>query len=234
MSKKNKKVQETTIEDFYDLKVDKVDELVAALKGDISDEEVDFGMNTNMGVNDPSNVTRRGKEKNFDPYHIDMLARVPAFIKAVFVKFWFAGAVCFFMMWGIGLQDEDAVLFVGVVMGLVVDILVNPVFRYMESDRKEYNAYMMFPFPFKALWTFFANIFYYTVVIVIVNLCYLGTNELFNLIYATDDKYYLGVEPLLFGVFSVIVDMIFIGIKDGVIALVRYIRNRKKEKVLNV
>ena len=34
MAKKNKKFKETTIENYYDLKIDKVDELVAALKGD--------------------------------------------------------------------------------------------------------------------------------------------------------------------------------------------------------
>ena len=32
MSKKKKPIKETTIENYYDLKVDKVDELVAALK----------------------------------------------------------------------------------------------------------------------------------------------------------------------------------------------------------
>ena len=37
---KKKKVQETTIENYYDLKTDKIDELVAALQGDdFSDEE---------------------------------------------------------------------------------------------------------------------------------------------------------------------------------------------------
>ena len=34
MAKKNKKVRETSIENYYDLKLDKVDELVAALKGE--------------------------------------------------------------------------------------------------------------------------------------------------------------------------------------------------------
>ena len=34
MAKKKKKIQETTIENYYDLKIDKVDELVAALKAE--------------------------------------------------------------------------------------------------------------------------------------------------------------------------------------------------------
>lgn len=235
MAKKDKnKVQESTIENYYDLKVDKVDELVAALKGDDTGDgsEVNYGMNTNMGVNDAGNLTRSGKEKQFDPYKTDFLSRIPAWIKALFVKFWFAGAVCLFIMWGIGVQDEDAVLLMGIVMGLIVDILVNPLFRYMETDRREYNAYMMFPFPFRAIWTFFANIFYYILVLIVVNLSYFGINQLINLINSTQEVYYIGVEPLLFGVFAVIIDMAFIGIKDLIVFLVK--KSKKKELVADV
>lgn len=230
MAKKKKQTTETTIEDYYDLKVDKVDELVAALKSDedLFDEEIDYGMNTNMGVNDPKNVKSSGKQKQFDPYKTDFLAKVPAWIKAFFVKFWFAGMVCFFFMFGIGLQDIDAVLLIGVVLGIVVDILVNPLFRFMETDRREYNAYMMFPFPFKAIWTFFANIFYYLIIALLINYCYFGVNEIMNAIKGTEELYYLGVEPLSFGLFAVVTDMIFIGIKDGVVALVRHTKKEKR------
>ena len=41
---KKKKIKETTIEDFYDLKIDKVDELVAALKGEDTSEFGDVSM----------------------------------------------------------------------------------------------------------------------------------------------------------------------------------------------
>lgn len=237
MAKKKKKLTETTIEDYYDLKVDKVDELVAALTDDgtlDSDEEIDYGMNTNMGVYDPQNVKSSGKQKQFDPYKTDFLAKVPAWLKAIFVKFWFAGMVCFFFMFGIGLQDLDAVVLIGIVLGVVVDVLVNPLFRFMETDRHEYNAYMMFPFPFKAIWTFFANVFYYLIISICINYCYFGVNELLNVIKGTADTYYLGVEPLSFGLFAVTVDMIFIGLKDGIVCLVRHIKKGKKENALNV
>lgn len=230
-----KKTQETTIEDYYDLKVDKIDELVAALKddGEFSDETIDYGMNANMGVDDPKNYKRNGKEKQFDPYKTDFLAKVPVWVKALFVKFWFAGMVCFFFMFGIGIENEDGILLVGVVLGIVVDVFVNPMLRYMETEKHEYDNYMMFPFPFKAIWTFFANIFYYLIVVVGVNACYLGINELINYIRSTPDYIPVAVEPLLFGMLAFIVDMIFIGIKDGVVALVRHLKKSKKEKTLN-
>lgn len=235
MSRKKKKSPETTIENYYDLRMDKIDELVAALKDEDAGgtTEVNYEMNANMGVDDPKNVTRSGKQKKFDPYKTDFLGKIPKWIKALFIKFWFAGAVCYFIMWGIGLRDEDAVLLMGIVTGIIVDILVNPLFRYMETKPKEYNAYMMFPFPFKQFWTFFTNILYYIIVLIFVNLCYLGVNELANLVNSTHSLYYVGVEPLLFGVFTVIVDMAFIGIKDGIVALVRHLRKKKKEGVAN-
>lgn len=229
---KKKKIQETTIEDYYDLKVDKVDELVAALRDDYSDdmfEPLSMNISDCTGVDDVANRTKRGKEKQFDPYKTDFLARVPTWIKALFTKFWFAGAVCYFIMWGIRINDTlDSLVLTGAVLGLVVEILVNPLMRYMETDRKEFNAYMMFPFPFKAYWTFFTNVLYYILVIVCVNYCYYGVNTLCNLAAGTTNYIHVGVEPLLFGVFCVIVDMVFIGIKDLIVYLVK---GRKKEKV---
>lgn len=237
MAKKDKKIKETTIENYYDLKVDKVDELVAALKDDdhVFDSEVNYSIAANTGVDDPNNYTRTGKEKQFNPYKRDFLSRIPVWLKALFIKWWFAGMVSWFVLSGIlNLYGEDGILAVGLIMGAVVDMFVNPIFHYMESDSKEYNNYMMFPFPFKAIWTLFANLIYYLFIIYLVNLCYFGLNGLINYINATPDKYNVVVEPLLFGAFAVIVDMVFIGIKDGVVALIRHLINRKKETVPNV
>ncbi|MDE7084896.1 MAG: hypothetical protein K2O81_06585 [Clostridia bacterium] len=228
MSKKKKfKEKETNIEDYYDLRKDSIDELVSALKNDSSD--IYKPITTNIAEITGEKEKERGskKSKEFDPYKRDKLQFLPTWLKALFIKWWFAGAVCFFIMWGTGLKDEDAILVVGVVWGLVVDLLVNPILRMLESDKKEYNNYMMFPFPLKAFWTFLTNIIYYIVVALLVNFCYLGVNELINLIRGTVNKYYIGVEPLLFGVFCTVADMAFIGIKDLIVYLVK----RKKRKI---
>lgn len=236
MSKKKKKIQETTIENYYDLRVDKVDELVAALKGDDepkNNEEVNYEMNANMGVDDPENVTRSGKQKKFDPYKVDKLSRVPVWIKALFVKWWFAGAVCYFMMLGLSIgNDLDRVVLTGAVLGLIVDLFVNPVFRYMESDVHEYNDYMMFPFPFKKFWTLFANLIYYILLMGLVSITYTGINELINYASGTENLMHVAVEPLLFGIIVVIVDMVFIGIKDGFVHLAKHLK-KKKEGMAN-
>ena len=227
MAKKKKQFKETTIENYYDLKVDKVDELVAALRDETPEDaanDLTMFISDCTGEDDPKNYTRSGKKKKFDPYKTDFLGRIPVWIKAIFIKWWFSGLVCYFVMWGLQsvTSDLDRLVLSGIVLGLVVELFVNPIFRYMERGEKEYDPYTMFPFPFKAFWTFFTNVIYYVLVVVVVNFIYYGLGEL-SIMY--------GVEPLLFGTFCVIVDMVFIGIKDLIVYLVK--RN-KKEKTPNV
>lgn len=232
MAKRNKKIRETTIENFYDLRLDKIDELVAALK-----DEDTGGENISMNIADCTGESKEGmsertRNREFDPYKVDRFSRIPAWIKAIFIKFWFAGMVCYFVMMGLKIgNDLDRLVLVGAVLGVVVDVLVNPLFRYMESDRREYNAYMMFPFPFRAFWTFFTNLIYYIFVLVCVNFCYLGLNELLNLIKGTTEVIHLGVEPLLFGVITVACDMLFIGIKNVIVMLVKKYKKSDKGAV---
>lgn len=212
---KKKKIKETTIEDFYDLKIDKVDELVAALKGDDTSE---YG-EVSMKISDCTGTDGKGTDKNFNPYRTDFLSRIPTFLKAFFIKWWFAGMVCFFVNMGLGTvinAAADLMLLDGIVLGLVADVLVNPLMHFMETDRREYNSYMMFPFPFKAYWTFFTNVLYYVFVAVTVNFVYLFINEF---------MFSLHIEPMSWALIVLIADMIFIGIKDLIVYLVK---NRKK------
>jgi hypothetical protein len=145
-------------------------------------------------------------------------------LKAVLIKWWFAGAICFFIVFGIGnnLNNENLLLLTGAVFGVIVDVLVNPIFRMLESDDKEFNNYMMFPFPFKAFWTLFTNIIYYIIVIFLVGAVYGWLATFWNI--------NIGVEPLLFATFSLIIDMAFIGIKDLIVFVVKKIKNKKREE----
>lgn len=236
MSKKKKKEKETSIENYYDLKTKEVDELVSILKGEASEPEepVSYDVAECIGdeaANQGEETVYRKKQKKFDPYKRDFLGRIPSWIKALFVKWWFAGLVCYFVIMGLGpyiSNDLDRLVLAGAVMGLVTDLMVNPAFHYMETSDKEYDYYMMFPFPFKKFWTFFANIIYYVVVGLLVMLIYSGINQI-----APKYEGYisLGVEPLLFGTFALVVDMAFIGIKDLIVFLVkRGKRNRAEAK----
>lgn len=213
---KKKKIKETTIVDYYDLKVDKVDELVAALKGEDTSE---YG-EVSMKISDCTGES--GSDKEFNPYRTDFLSRIPTFLKAFFIKWWFAGMVCFFVNMGLGIYVKataDLILLDGIMLGLVADVLVNPLFRFMETDRREYNDYMMFPFPLKAYWTFFTNILYYVGVAVIVNFAYVFINKF---------MFSLAIEPLSWALIVLVVDMIFIGVKDLAVHL---IKKRKRGEI---
>lgn len=233
MSKKKKKQKETTIENYYDLKVSDVDDLVALLKDDkaAANKEVSSDIKEITGEEVSS---KRESKRKFDPYRHEILAKLPTWLKAVFVKWWFAGCVCYFIMFGLAAyipNTEDMMLLTGIVLGIVVDVFVNPLLKFIEWDAGEYDNYIMFPFPFKKFWTFFANVIYYLGIMLLVSAIYYGFNML---IQVADPDGFFGVEPLLFGTVCVIVDMAFIGVKDLIVYLVRKRKNKKKEEISDV
>ena len=242
MSKKYKKgkqpPKETTIENFYDLKTKEMDELVAALKGETPEDAPVPTANIAeiTGETQEGNKKKSGKAE-FDPYKRDKFSRIfPFWLKALFIKFWFFGLVCYFVLMGLGTlfvgddgattwqQSLDLYVLCGLVCGVVVDCLVNPIFRMMESDRKEYNYFMMFPFPFKKIWTFFANLIYYLGVMILLSWFY---ELIFGVLKVSD---FGGVEPLGFGLACLIVDMALIGIKDLIVFLVKRAVKKFREK----
>lgn len=230
MSKKKKKQQkETTIENYYDLKVEQVDDLVAILKDDAAAKNKEVTTDIEEITGEKVNSDKE-KNKHFDPYRSDILRKVPTWLKALLVKWWFAGCVCYFIMWGLGEfipNNENLMLATGAVLGVVVDIFVNPIFFFFERDKGEYNNYMMLPFPFKKFWTFFVNVIYYILVMMLVSMTYTGINLLVQI---GDPDNFVGVEPLLFGTICVIIDMAFIGIKDLIVYLVKKRKNKKIEE----
>ena len=147
------------------------------------------------------------------------------------IKFWFAGAVCYFVNMGLGVYvtaSLDLLLIDGVLLGVLTDCIVNPIFRMLESDKKEYDNYMMFPFPFKKYWTFITNIIYYIGVFFAVMYAYAGLNYVAKQI---NSGWFVAVEPILFGLIALLADMAFIGIKDLVVFLVK--RRKKKNAQLS-
>lgn len=223
--KKKKQEKETTIENYYDLRTDAVDDLVEALRTGEGRDDVSTNIEEITG--EKIDAKPGSKNAEFDPYKRDKLAGLPTWLKAIFIKWWFAGCVCYFIIMGLGeyLVGWDLPIVVALVYGVVIDVFVNPVFRFMESDRKEYNNYMMFPFPFKAFWTFFANIAFSLGVISIVFLLYSLINNALDSLGA----YGFWLEPLTFGTITVAIEMALIGIKDGIVYGVKKAKRKKAE-----
>ena len=199
-NQKNQK-QENVESKAYDLKTDAVDRLVNADKKTYPNTK-----------GDPGKAYRSG----------GFLSRIPDPIKAIFIKFWYNGAVCFFIFWGLGMfvwDTLDMIIVLGVVMGMVTDILVNNTFHFFAIMNGSNNKWMMFPQK-KQFWTFFANIAYGIFVMFIVSTVYSVINVLLNTILHTENTVYLGVEPVMFGLLYVAVDLMFIGMKNLSIKIV--------------
>ena len=216
MAKQNRhlpsKPKEDTQSNYYDLKVDAVNDLVDALNEDphkpLTEEQ----------IKDPNTPS---------PYKIDKFSRIPTWIKVAFIKFWIGGALCFFVLFGIGyyIENFDDLFFLsGIILGVVTDLMINSAFLHFESDKKEFHPYMMLPISCKKIWTMFVNIPYGILIIYTIYLIY----QLLNSTIANGN---LQVEPLLFGLCYLIVDTFYISIKNLIVMLVRKIKKTKNPEL---
>lgn len=176
----------------FDLKSEAVEKLVGSETGEVpeySQEELSRYRN------------RKGKG-------------IPNAVKILFIKAWFGGAVCFFILWGLGTYLSsmiDMLFILGVTLGMVTDLLANGIIRFIEKTEGENDGWMMF--PKKGTISFFLNIIYSMVIVVCVYFLYNLINYAITGITGNLDSVPLGVEPILFGVFCMGFDMLFIGIK---------------------
>lgn len=136
-------------------------------------------------------------------------------VKILLIKVWFAGAVCFFILWGLGTyvaSTIDMLFILGVVLGIVTDLLTNNVIRFIEKTPGENDAWLMF--PKKGMVSFFLNMVMGIVILIGVFLLYTGINTAITTITQNPDTVPLGVEPILFGVFCVAFEMLFVGLRN--------------------
>lgn len=197
--KKNKKTFSTHSESLTPTKLNTsaVDRLVEAHKGDASGVE-------------------KSEVKKF---HKGKLDKIPAWIKGLFVKWWFIGAFCFFFLWGLGNYVSvglDQIFVLGLATGVLTDLLTNNFLRLLETYEGEYDNYMLITAR-KKFWTLFVNIVYGFVCTYIVVSIYNGINIAIINAKGLDpakDALPLGVGPILYGLFYLIIDMSFIGFRN--------------------
>lgn len=198
---KNKKKQQDEVKtaaSYYQLKTDAVDRLVNAKDAPaVSEAEI-------------RKYTSKGK------FHI------PAWLKIVFIKFWFAGAACYFFLWGLGIyiQGLDLMFALAVGLGIVNDLMVTKVLRSLEPEPGEYDKWMMV--TVREFWSIFINVIYAGVVLYCVFQTYYVINVLFGVdANVTEAETMLGVEPIMFGLFYMGFDMLLITVKNTFIKIFR-------------
>ena len=205
MSKKrNSQPEKPEVEkqtDYYKLKTDAVNDLVTA------NEE-----------NSP-----QVSEEELRAYRSGPKMKVADWVKVLFIKFWFAAAVCYFFFWGLGgflPSVLDQLVVTGLALGVATDLLTNPVLRFFERTRGENARWMMV--TRKTYSGLFLNILYGYVVLFLVFTLYNVINiAAIRLLGLPDDQVVLGVEPILFGLFYLGCDLLLIKMKQMIQSMVR-------------
>ena len=178
--------------DSYELKTKAVEDLVEACE----DNTPDYG------------------SEELTKYKSKSKLRIPGPVKALFVKFWFGGMVCYFFMWGLGLyipSQLDLFVVTSAAMGFVTDILVNNIFRFYAETEGANDKWMMF--PKKGYKSLLLNIVYAFVLMLFVAKAYNLINTVIISITGQTDTVPFGVEPISFGLIYLGFDMLFIGLK---------------------
>lgn len=199
MSKKKKQPQQSEkkgTENYYKLNTEAVDRLVNAKDApEVSEAEI-------------RKYKSGGKFK------------IPTWLKILFVKFWFGGAVCYFFLWGLGnyLTGLDKLAVVALGLGMVTDLMVNHVMRAIETEKGEYDKWIMV--GVRKWWSIFLNVIYAGVLL----FCIINTYTAINyILYGSPEnsENVLGVEPLLFGLMYCLFDLLFITMKNTLKKIIR-------------
>ena len=169
-------------------------------------------------------------EEELKKYRSGPKLKAADWVKLLFIKFWFAGAVCFFIIWGLSgyIGNYLDTLFVtGIVMGMVTDILTNNALRFFAAEPGGNDRYIMV--TKRGLISLFLNIAYAFAVLFLVYSMYALINFTVIGITGNTDTVPLGVGPILFGLFYLGADMLLIRCKRTVADIVRKARNQGRK-----
>jgi len=147
-------------------------------------------------------------------YHALPKLKIADWVQAVVLKTWFAGVVCYFIVWGLGMylvNQWDLLAVTGLALGFVTDLITNNVFRFIAKPKGANDRWMMFP---KKNYLFLPlNVLYALFLVFCVVQTYNAVNTVLVGISGPGDTAPLGVEPILFGLFAMGWDMLFLGVK---------------------
>ncbi|MBR2890548.1 MAG: hypothetical protein IKC09_09785 [Oscillospiraceae bacterium] len=165
-------------------------------------------------LTDSGEQTPEYSEEELNKYRSKGKFKIPELAKVLFAKAWFAGAVCYFIFWGLGMylvSIIDLLFVLGVAQGMVTDLLLNNVIRFIEKQPGANDKWLMV--TRKGSLGLVLNVLYGLVQIICVYMLYNVINLAIISVTGAVDTVPLGVEPILFGVFTMGIDLLFIGMK---------------------
>lgn len=180
---------------YYDLHTGAVEDLVSANRD-----------NTPRYSKQELEKYRSGKKK----WHM------PEALKVVLIKFWFYGAVCFFVFMGLGMyvvNQLDMLFIAAIIMGMVTDLLINHFLRFTEKLPGGSARWMMVTRRGAA--GFLMNLLYGFLLLFLVVTVYNVLNSGISALYGyAENAPTISVEPILFGLLSTGADMLCVTIRN--------------------
>ena len=167
-------------------------------------------------------TAKKVSDEELKKYQKPFLPWVPYWAKAAFIKWWFAGATCYFFLWGLGTvvgNQLDLLFVLWIALGIITDLMTNNVLRFIQQE-SEYEPFIML--PAKKYYTFFLNIVYAAPLLLGTIGIYELVNGLFiNILSLPADSIVLGVEPVFFGMFYTSLDYIVLTIKNFIVKMIK-------------
>lgn len=176
--------------DYYELKTQAVDDLV------------------NTNVTNAPKVSEAERQK----YRTRTRLHLPMWVKVLLLKWWLAGIVCWFFVYGLAVSDAlDQIIILAVGLGVVTDLITNNLIRYMAQPQGSNEKWLMVPkWKFVSL---FVNILYALVLCMLMYKTYTAVNVFFSQWTHDENNPLFNVEPISFGLIILGWDLILTGIK---------------------
>ena len=152
------------------------------------------------------------------------LSKIPYWIKAIFIKYWFYGAVCFFVGMGLGnlgVKDFIYVLVAGLISGALNDIACGNILLMMDSDKNESSNFMIY--KKKTIWSLLINILYAILIYFLAGLFNYAIISLY-----TDPTIWFLQEPLSQALVLTLFDGVFLTFKYLIRVMIRKNKIRKE------
>ncbi len=154
-------------------------------------------------------------EEELRRYRSGPKVKMSEWLKVALIKAWFYASVCFFFIWGLGALMPhiiDQIVITGIALGFVIDILLNNLLRFMEKTPGT-SARWIFV-GVKGFLSLPLNVLYGLLLMVCVVATYEGVNALIVLLLRIPaGEIPLGVGPILFGLFAMGWDELFLFMK---------------------
>jgi hypothetical protein len=161
----------------------------------------------------------KNKKKNnqeFNPYSIDRLHNIKPGIKIGFLKFWISGAVFFLTFTAFYIDYLDLLIALYLLLVLSVEYIINKVIVWMDNDKFPTLSYLPHHIRRKSILSLLATMGYVLVMVLssyffIEFLLSLNIPSIGMILFGMENE---GVDPISFGLIYLLMDYIWITIKN--------------------